>query len=111
MTHTTMRPALSASTTVILSALLLVTAAQGGTTPPPKDRAEIRKILHSEVAPASLVRVNSTNQSYNLMRPWTKRQPFTRRGTGVVLDQKRILVTAELVGNSNFIELENLVTL
>lgn len=111
MTHTTMRPAFSALTTVILSALLLVTTAQGGTTPPPKDRAEIRKMLHSEVAPASLVRVNSTNQSYNLMRPWTKRQPFTRRGTGVVLDQERILVTAELVGNSNFIELENPVTL
>lgn len=56
---------------------------------------------------SSLVRVNSTNQNYQLLRPWTKRPPFNRRGTGVVLSENRILVTAELVANSNFVELEN----
>jgi S1-C subfamily serine protease len=54
----------------------------------------------------SLVRVNSTNQSYNFARPWLKRTPYTRRGIGVVLEGGRVLVTAELVANHSYIELE-----
>lgn len=54
----------------------------------------------------SVVRVNSTNQSYNFARPWTKRPPYTRRGTGVVLEGGRVLVTAELVADHNYVELE-----
>ncbi|HEY8902377.1 MAG TPA: PDZ domain-containing protein [Chthoniobacterales bacterium] len=55
---------------------------------------------------ASIVKVNSTNQAYNFVRPWTKRSPFDRRGIGVVIDGGRILVTAELIANHNFVELE-----
>jgi len=54
----------------------------------------------------SLVRVNSTNQSFNFARPWLKRTPFTRRGIGIVLEGGRVLVTAELVANHSYIELE-----
>jgi S1-C subfamily serine protease len=54
----------------------------------------------------SVVRVNSTNQSYDFLRPWSKEAPFSRRGLGVVIDGHKILVTAELVANSNYIELE-----
>ena len=54
----------------------------------------------------SVVRVNSTNQSYDFMRPWSKDAPFSRRGLGVVIDGRKVLVTAELVENSNYIELE-----
>ncbi|MGC1482038.1 MAG: PDZ domain-containing protein, partial [Chthoniobacterales bacterium] len=54
----------------------------------------------------SFVRVNATNQRYNFVRPWTKRPPFSRRGIGAVISDGRVLVTAELVGDHNSIELE-----
>ena len=54
----------------------------------------------------SVVRVNSTNQSYDFLRPWSKEAPFSRRGLGVLIDGHKILVTAELVENSDYIELE-----
>lgn len=54
----------------------------------------------------SLVRVNSTSQTYNFLKPWTKRPPSTRRGIGVVLEGGRVLVTAELVANHTYVELE-----
>ena len=54
----------------------------------------------------SVVRVNSTNQSYDFLRPWSKEAPFSRRGLGVLIDGGKILVTAELVENSDYIELE-----
>jgi S1-C subfamily serine protease len=54
----------------------------------------------------SVVRVNATNQAYDFLRPWSKAAPFSRRGLGVLIDGGNILVTAELVANSDYIELE-----
>ena len=54
----------------------------------------------------SLLRVNSTNQAYESFQPWIKKQPLNRRGIGTLIEGGRILVTAELVANSTFIELE-----
>jgi S1-C subfamily serine protease len=53
-----------------------------------------------------VVRVNVTTQNWDFLRPWGKRQPFTRRAVGAVLSGKRVLVSAELVGNANYIEFE-----
>ena len=58
----------------------------------------------------SILRVNSTNQAYDFFQPWQKKSPFSRRGIGVVIPDGRILVTAELIANSNFIELEKAAT-
>jgi S1-C subfamily serine protease len=55
---------------------------------------------------ASIVRVNSSNQAWNFDRPWTKRAPFTRRGIGVVIEGGRVLITAELVANHSYVEIE-----
>ena len=55
---------------------------------------------------SSVVRVNSTNQAYDFFRPWSKAAPFSRRGLGVLIQGGKILVTAELVANSDYIELE-----
>lgn len=57
-------------------------------------------------AELSVVRVNSTNQAYDFFRPWQKKNPFVRHGLGAVLDGNRVLVTAELVANHNYIDLE-----
>ena len=55
----------------------------------------------------SVVRVNVTTQGWDFQRPWGKRQPQTRRAIGAVLPGPRVLVTAELVANSTFLEFEN----
>ncbi len=57
-----------------------------------------------------VVRVNSTNQSYDFARPWDKKNPFPRRGAGAILENGLVLVTAELVANHNHLEIEKPLT-
>src|ERR671925_974501 len=54
----------------------------------------------------ALVRVNVTGQSYDYFRPWQKKAPFSKRALGAVLSKDRVLVTADLVANQNYVELE-----
>ena len=54
----------------------------------------------------SLVRVNVTGQAYDYVRPWQKKAPFSKRALGAVLPGGRVLVTADLVSNQNYVELE-----
>ena len=54
----------------------------------------------------SLVRVNVTGQPFDFIRPWQKKAPFSKRALGAVLPQGRVLVTADLVANQNYVELE-----
>ena len=56
----------------------------------------------------SFVRVAVTTQTYSFFRPWEKKRPQTREGIGVIISNNRILVTAQLIANSTFIELENI---
>lgn len=83
--------------------LLVFAAASGGRAEPPTLAATVPTQLP---AAASLVRVNSTNQNYNFSKPWTKRPPYTRRGIGAVIEGGRVLVTAELVANHTYVQLE-----
>lgn len=53
-----------------------------------------------------VVRVNITNQNWDFSRPWGKRAPYSRRAIGAVLPHGRVLVTAELVANATYVELE-----
>jgi hypothetical protein len=54
----------------------------------------------------SIVRVNVTTQPWDFHRPWGKRQPFTRRAIGAVIAGPHVLVTADLVANSTYLEFE-----
>src|SRR5256885_14778393 len=54
----------------------------------------------------ALVRVNVTGQSYDYFRPWQKKAPFSKRALGAVLAKGRVLVTADLVANQTYVELE-----
>lgn len=54
----------------------------------------------------SIVRVNVTRQAYNFRIPWQKDSPSTRRGLGAVLPGQRILVTAQIVADAQYVELE-----
>ena len=56
----------------------------------------------------SILRVNVTQQPWNYRIPWQKVQPSGRRGLGVLVDdQNHILVTAQLVADATYIELES----
>jgi S1-C subfamily serine protease len=67
-----------------------------------------KEIAQSSVQPRqlSLVRVNVTNQGYDYFRPWQKRAPFSKRALGAVMSEGRVLVTADLVADQNYVELE-----
>jgi S1-C subfamily serine protease len=54
----------------------------------------------------SVLRVNATIQHPDLIRPWLKKQPFARSGLATVIDGGRLLVSADMVAHSNYIELE-----
>ncbi len=54
----------------------------------------------------SVVRVNSTNQDYDFFRPWAKKNPRAIHGLGAVLPGNRVLVTAQLIANHSYVELE-----
>src|SRR5438105_12013037 len=56
--------------------------------------------------PLSLVRVNVTGRPYDYFRPWQKKAPVSKRALGAVLSKGRVLVTADLVTNQNYVELE-----
>jgi hypothetical protein len=56
--------------------------------------------------PVSVVRVNATDQAWDFFHPWTKHAPFSHRGLGAVLDNGEVLVTAELIENASYVEME-----
>lgn len=53
-----------------------------------------------------MLRVNITSQAWNFALPWQKLNPGTRRGLGALLPGNRVLVTAELAQDANYVELE-----
>ena len=84
---------------LILVLCLLVTASGDGLLAAPTDRPVSKNGL-------SVVRVNVTNQDYDFFRPWSKKNPKDFHGLGAVLPGNRVLVTAQLVANHSYIELE-----
>src|SRR5947209_10662526 len=74
------------------------TAKKESASPPPNKDLK-QKLL-------SLVRVNVTGQPYDYFRPWQKKAPVSKRALGAVLSKGRVLVTADLVANQNYVELE-----
>lgn len=55
----------------------------------------------------SLVRINSTIQTWSASQPWDKSAPAKRRALGILLSDNRVLTTAEMATNVTYIELEN----
>ncbi len=54
----------------------------------------------------SIFRVAVTSQRYDFFRPWDKRNPSSKEGLGILVRNNRILVTARLVADATYIELE-----
>ena len=91
--------------------LLVVLFAVGPLAEAKKTPVSVQKLPPSaqaavEAKEASLVRVNVTGQPYDYFRPWQKKAPFSKRALGAVLSHDRVLVTADLIANQNYVELE-----
>lgn len=54
----------------------------------------------------SVVRVNSTSQSWNPAQPWEKNPPQQLRSLGAIVRNGQVLTTAEMVANATYLELE-----
>jgi hypothetical protein len=54
----------------------------------------------------SVVKIETTYQSWNTLSPWSKREPGTRTHHGVVVGERRILTTASAVRNGVLIRVE-----
>ncbi len=55
---------------------------------------------------ASVVGVVVSYQGWDEQRPWVKKNPGVRRGSGVVVEGKAILTTAEMVAGATLVQLE-----
>lgn len=77
-----------------------------GAQPAPVQAPGVPPVAKQPDRKPSVVRVNVTNQPWDFLRPWGKRSPYSRRAIGAVLPGNRVLVTAELVANTNFVEFE-----
>src|SRR6202165_2278202 len=86
----------------ITSAVLLVTA----TGVIAKKEPAVPTSAQVKQKELALVRVNVTGQPYDYFRPWQKKAPQSKRALGAVLSKGRVLVTADLVANQNYVELE-----
>lgn len=70
------------------------------------------QVVQSETVPApdvrsSVVRINSTQQSWNPGQPWEKTPPVQRRALAAIVGPQRVLTTSELVADSTYLEFES----
>jgi len=56
---------------------------------------------------ASVVRINSTQQSWNPWQPWEKNPPRKRRALAAIVAPGRVLTTSELVADATYLEFES----
>jgi S1-C subfamily serine protease len=56
---------------------------------------------------ASVVRVNSTQQSWNPWQPWEKNPPRKRRALAAIVGPQRVLTSSELAADATFLEFES----
>jgi S1-C subfamily serine protease len=55
----------------------------------------------------SVLRINSTQQSWNPWQPWEKSPPRMRRALAAIVGPQRVLTTSELVSDATYLEFES----
>jgi len=87
----------------LLPVLLALTACQ-----PPKQETKTTPVAQPRPDEKnSVVRINSTLQSWNAGQPWEKNPPSHRRALAAVVGPQQVLTTSELVADSTYLELES----
>jgi S1-C subfamily serine protease len=56
---------------------------------------------------ASVIRINSTSQSWNPGQPWEKTPPRDLRSLGAIVAPGQVLTTGEMVADATYLELES----
>lgn len=56
---------------------------------------------------SSILRINATTQAFDFVRPWSKKNPATRRAIGTVVLPRAVLTTADFLANATYIEMES----
>ncbi len=91
---------------LLAPALLLASCEQApkatDSPPPPETEVVIEPISLTE----SVVRINSTSQTWNPAQPWEKRPPESLRSLGAIVGAGQVLTTAEMVADATYLELE-----
>ncbi len=89
---------------ILISPVLLVLAA---CQPPEKSAAATPAAPAPAEVKASVVRINSTQQSWNSAQPWEKNPPSQRRALAAIVGPQRVLTTSELVADATYLEFES----
>ena len=84
----------------------------GGALDPSATESATRNVVPTEIETSqegrdSVIRVSSTVQSWDVRQPWEKEPPRSGTAIGAILSDNRVLVTGDLVANTNYIELED----
>jgi S1-C subfamily serine protease len=56
---------------------------------------------------SSVVRISSTQQTWNLWQPWEKNAPRRRRALAAIVGPQLVVTTAELVADATYLEFES----
>jgi S1-C subfamily serine protease len=76
------------------------------TSSPPAPPAVVSKAVPLETK-SSVIRINSTQQSWNPGQPWEKNPPNQRRALAAIVAPQRVLTTSELVADATYLEFES----
>jgi S1-C subfamily serine protease len=97
----------------ILPLLLLLTACEpkksapaAAVPPAPPDTAAPAEKPQEADIKSSVIRINSTQQSWNPGQPWEKNPPRQRRALAAIVAPQRVLTTSELVADATYLEFE-----
>ncbi len=98
---------------LIFPALMLALAgcrppetSQSKAAPPAPEPAAATATAEPDVK-ASVVRINSTQQTWNVWQPWEKNPPGKRRALAAIVAPQRVVTTAELVADATYLEFES----
>ena len=85
---------------IIFSLIVLLTSCQ-----------TVRRLKAPDaLAENSVIRVNVSLQNYNTHTPWKKTSPASHTAIGAVISGQRVLLTASLLANHRYVELEKINT-
>ncbi len=73
---------------------------------PPTPPAAPQAVTPQDVK-SSVVRINSTRQSWNPWQPWEKNPPAKRRALAAIVGPQQVLTTSELAADATYLEFES----
>lgn len=73
----------------------------------PEAVASVQPVAVAVDVKSSVVRINSTQQSWNPWQPWEKNPPRKRRALAAIVGPQQVLTTSELAADATYLEFES----